>query len=233
MRLSILSSLCVFLLISMGCGGPTRTPSATNASPVTDQTAIVPDLTAQTTSIRFDSAVLTAQNAPTSAAPASPEATAEPGKPIRIAIEAIQLEQSVIDVGLDEKYVPIVPKHDVGWYIYSALPGQGENVVLWGHVLRFTDAPDIPAPFARLHEVAIGDTITLAISDDTEHTYVITDKIWATPDQVEYILPQGHERLTLVSCIGDQVMVNGFMDMSHRLITIGKPLPDQSSSTSR
>ena len=46
----------------------------------------------------------------------------------------------------------------------------------------------------------------------------------ATPDQVQYILPQGSERVTLVSCIGQAVIVNGdVVNMSNRLITIGVP----------
>jgi hypothetical protein len=36
-------------------------------------------------------------------------------------------------------------------------------------------------------------------------------------------LPQGEERLTLVSCIGEKVIVNGATQMTHRLITIALP----------
>ena len=53
----------------------------------------------------------------------------------------------------------IVQDHDVGWYNLSAQPGQGDNIVLWGHVLRFSQTPKIPAPFARLKEVKPGATV--------------------------------------------------------------------------
>src|SRR5690606_27275063 len=101
------------------------------------------------------------------------------------------MDRPLIPVGLDENRVPVVPNHDVGWYLHSARPGQGENVVLWGHVLRFRRTPDIPAPFARLKELGPGDVITVYSADGAAHRYVISEQIWATPDQVEYILPRG------------------------------------------
>lgn len=154
---------------------------------------------------------------------AAPISDAAPADPVRIVIEAINLDSRLINVGLDENRIPIVPPHDPGWYRLSARPGQGENIVVWGHVLRFRNAPDIPAPFARLREVPIGATITLSTAQGTSYRYTVTDQIWATPDQVQYILPQGQELLTLVSCIGEQVVVNDTLQMTHRLITIAYP----------
>jgi sortase (surface protein transpeptidase) len=127
-------------------------------------------------------------------------------------------------VGLDADNLPVVLRHDIGWYRYSALPGTGDNVVLWGHVLRFKDSPNIPAPFANLHQVTVGTPIVLYTASGTAHTYVVTEHIYATPDQVNYILPQGSEMLTLVSCIGDQVITDTSVEMSHRLITRALPL---------
>jgi sortase (surface protein transpeptidase) len=148
------------------------------------------------------------------------------GEPVRIAIETPAGDHPVVTVGLDENRIPIVPKHEVGWYQYSARPGEGENVVLWGHVLRFRETPNKPAPFAGLKHTPIGSLITLYTSNNKTYSYVVTEKVWATPDQVAYILPQGQEQLTMVSCIGEQVIVNGSVeDMSHRLITIAMPVP--------
>jgi sortase (surface protein transpeptidase) len=138
-------------------------------------------------------------------------------------IEDIGMDRSLVSVGLDKNRVPIVPKHDVGWYNLSAMPGQGENVVLWGHVLRFKSAPKIPAPFARLKELQPGARVVLYDEVGNAHAYVVTRQVWATPDQVEYILPVGKERITMVSCIGDKVIANGDVEMTHRLITIAEP----------
>jgi hypothetical protein len=144
-------------------------------------------------------------------------------EPVRIVIPAIGLDQQILGVGVDSHGEPIVPKHNVGWFNQSAEPGQGENIVLWGHVLRFYEAPDIPAPFAKIKNLQPGDTITLYTRGGDLFRYTVRRQVWVNPSEVRYILPQGHERLTLVSCIGDQVIQNGEVtDMSHRLITIAE-----------
>lgn len=154
---------------------------------------------------------------------AAPASHVEPGQPVRIVIEAIGLDLPLVAVGLDKNRMPIVPRHDVGWYRLSAMPGQGENIVLWGHVLRFRNAPHIPAPFARIKELEPGDTITLYTAEDRVYHYTVENHLRVTPDQVSYILPQGEERVTLVSCIGERVVIRGEVDMTHRLITLARP----------
>ncbi|MGQ9926029.1 MAG: class F sortase [Chloroflexaceae bacterium] len=173
---------------------------------------------------------VTATRAPATATPMpatstpAPAARRDGGPPVRLVIPVIELDQKPVPVGLDRNGVPIVPKHDVGWYNLSATPGQGDNIVFWGHVLPFRNAPHIPAPFARLKEVPVGAQLTLYGVNGARYDYVVTKQIWVTPDQVEYILPTGREQVTLVSCIGDKVIVNGAtVDMTHRLITIAEP----------
>jgi hypothetical protein len=53
----------------------------------------------------------------------------------------------------------------------------------------------------------------------------VEQQIWATPDQIDYILPHGQERLTMISCIGDKVMTKHGIDMTHWLVTIAEPEP--------
>jgi sortase (surface protein transpeptidase) len=157
-------------------------------------------------------------------APAQPSEPTQPSEPVRLAIGDIALDGRVVSVGLDKDRIPIVPKHDIGWYNLSARPGEGDNIVLWGHVLRFREAPKIPAPFARLKEVKPGASVKLYDQAGKPHTYVVTKQIWVTPDQVEYILPKGREMVTMVSCIGDKIIQEGeVVDESHRLITIAEP----------
>lgn len=145
------------------------------------------------------------------------------GTPIRIIIQAIDMDEPIFPVGLDENNVPIVLKHNVGWYIHSARPGKGENIVLWGHVLPFQDTPNVPAPFARLKEAKEGTRITLITDTGAHCSYTIRQHIWATPEETHYILPQGTERVTLVSCIGEYVTTSASVELSHRLITIAEP----------
>ncbi len=161
------------------------------------------------------------------AAPAQPVAPAQsndPQPPVWMYIGSIGLSAPVVSVGTDANGYPIVPDHDIGWFNQSAMPGTGENVVFWGHVLRFRAAPHIPAPFERLREARIGDPIFVYDAAGREFVYYISEQVWVTPDQVQYILPVGYERLTLVSCIGAYIIEDGSVqDMSHRLITIATP----------
>ena len=153
-----------------------------------------------------------------------------PSKPVRIVIPDIDMDRPLLQVGIDDETVPIVPKHDAGWYEGSARPGEGGNIVLWGHALRFKDSPDIPAPFGQLQKLHTGAQIVLYTAEGKAHIYRVEQQIWATPDQVEYIRPKGSERVTLISCIGDKVMTKHGVDMTHRLVTIAEPLPEDSSN---
>jgi LPXTG-site transpeptidase (sortase) family protein len=152
-------------------------------------------------------------------------AAVQPAQPVRIQIPAIKLDYRPVSVGLDKNRVPIVPKHDVGWYNLSAMPGQGDNIVFWGHVLRFKATPKIPAPFARVKELKIGAEIILTTAKGEKARYKVTQTVQVTPDQVKYILPTGKEQVTLVSCIGDNVVAGGSVaTKKYRLITIAEPV---------
>jgi sortase (surface protein transpeptidase) len=169
---------------------------------------------------------------PTTRIPAQPITTTQPTpqakphhEPTRLVIDDIAFDRLLIPVGLDADSAPIVPKHDAGWFTESAAPGQGENIVLWGHALRFRDQPDVPAPFGRLDQLKPGARMVLYDALGQAYAYTITRQLWVTPDQVSYILPTGKERVTMVSCIGDQVIGRDgkVVNMTHRLITIAEP----------
>jgi sortase (surface protein transpeptidase) len=143
-------------------------------------------------------------------------------KPSRIVIESI---------GVDYQPVPVdssatVLDHDVAWFNQSAGPGEGENIVFWAHVLRFTNAPNIPAPFADVQTLPIGTQITVYDAGGVAHYYAVKDKIEVTPDQSQYMYEYGREAVTLISCIGDNVIGEngGVVDKTHRLITIAEPV---------
>jgi LPXTG-site transpeptidase (sortase) family protein len=155
---------------------------------------------------------------------AAPTAASSVSAPVQLRIPTIGLDLPPVPVGLDANNMPIVPKHDVGWYTLSAMPGQGENVVFWGHVLRWQDSPGIPAPFADIKYLEPGAEIYLYTADGDEFRYAVTETVQVTPDQVEYVLPQGKEKVTLVSCIGDNVIVDGWLTKQYRLITIAEPV---------
>ena len=148
-----------------------------------------------------------------------------PAAPARMVIKAIGLDQAITSVGLDKAGRPIVPNHTIGWFNGSGMPGAGENIVFWGHVLRFREAPKIPAPFANLKKLKLGARITLYDAEGNAHAYVVSKQVWAKPTDVKYILPQGREMVTMVSCIGTAVIKGReVVDMSNRLITIATPV---------
>ncbi|WP_322822134.1 sortase [Chloroflexus sp.] len=224
------------LLVS-ACGGTTASATVPSPTPEAFITPTAerlpspqPSLTPSATPTHAPTATATPSATPTQ--PPTPAPSTTPTMPpvgdrtpVRLVIPEINLNRELIPVGLDAQNVPIVPDHDVGWYIYSAKPGQGENIVLWGHVLRFRKAPQIPAPFANIDRLQNGSEILLYSADGTAFRYVVARKERVTPDQVQYILPTGDERLTLVSCIGDRVIVDGNVELTHRLITIAVPAP--------
>lgn len=194
---------------------PTPTPTATatalpTATMVEEQTTL-PQLS------------LSVENAP----PLPMEVVTEPVKsfqPARIIIPAINLDLKTKAVGLDARRVPIVPKHEPGWFTNSAVPGQGTNIVIWGHVLRWQDAPTVPAPFARIEELKPGATVEVVTADGKAWSYRVTQQLRVRPEDVHFISPTLTERLTLVSCIGDKVIRDGTLTKAFRLVTVAEPL---------
>lgn len=208
---------------------PTALPTAQPTSePVTES---APEAAVSATDVAPDVIAADVNDTPELAAYEEPvtqvaytEANLPPNQPVRIQIPAIKLDYRPVAVGLDANRVPIVPKHDVGWYSLSAMPGQGDNIVFWGHVLRFKSAPKIPAPFARVKELKRGALIIITTASGKQMKYQVTNAVQVTPDQVQYILPTGKEQVTLVSCIGDNVVQNGSVTKKYRLITIAEPV---------
>ncbi|WP_026369568.1 sortase [Kallotenue papyrolyticum] len=198
----------------------TPEPPAPSATPALEAAQAAPAAEVVAADVNDTPALSTDQQSVTEVA--HTQAT-HPSQPVRIQIPTIKLDYKPVPVGLDARGVPIVPKHDVGWYIHSAMPGQGDNVVFWGHVLRFKSAPHIPAPFARVKELKPGAQIIITTASGKKLTYRVTKAVQVTPDQVQYILPTGKEQVTLVSCIGDNVVTNGKLTKKYRLITIAEP----------
>ncbi len=148
--------------------------------------------------------------------------------PERLVIPSIGLDEPTWAVGVDRRGEGIVPKHNVGWFEPSARPGQGDNIVMWGHVLRWRHSPQISAPFANLHLVPTGADIYIKVSSGKVFRYRVVEKLKVRPtrENARYIWPVGSERLTLVTCAGDNVIVEGELRKSHRLIVIAEPIPE-------
>jgi LPXTG-site transpeptidase (sortase) family protein len=230
-------------LFLVACGAADRAAKPLDTHPAA-QATITPKLRlAATSQALMDTPILedrpglppTARPAALKQTPIAEPAPAAPlpvvsSKPERIVIPDIDMDQPVLQVGVDADTFPIVPKHDAGWYEGSAMPGQGDNIVLWGHALRFKDSPQIPAPFGQIQKLKLGAQIVLYTTEGRAYSYTVEQQIWATPDQVDYIRPKGIERLTLISCIGDKIMTKRGIDMTHRLVTIATPTPQDDAN---
>jgi LPXTG-site transpeptidase (sortase) family protein len=160
-------------------------------------------------------------------AEASPPRADKP--PTQIVAPAIKLDAKVTSMGweiIDRKgtFVSewVIPKNAAGWHINSALPGQGENVVLSGH--HNIDGK----VFRYVVDLTLGDEISLYVEED-RYVYVVTEKYIlkeaGMPAQVrrqnaQWIMPTGDERLTLVTCWPYEWPGN-----THRVIVVARP-PD-------
>ena len=166
---------------------------------------------------------LSPRNAPPMPAAGVP-APATASEPVRIMIPDINLDLETLAVGLDPQQVPIVPKHEPGWFTSSAVPGQGTNIVFWGHVLRWQDSPAVAAPFARIEELKPGAAIEVRSADGKAWSYRVTQQLRARPEDVHFLYPTLTERVTLVSCIGDKVIQDGTLTKEFRLVTVAEPI---------
>jgi LPXTG-site transpeptidase (sortase) family protein len=90
--------------------------------------------------------------------------------PVRIRVGAIALEALVIPVGVDENSQLDVPSADkVGWYRYSAIPGESGASVLAAHV----DYAGAEGAFFRLGQLGMGDTLEVEMADGASQLYQV------------------------------------------------------------
>lgn len=127
----------------------------------------------------------------------------------RLKIPSIALDAKVIEVGWEMQdvngaQVPVwqVANYAVGQHQGSANPGEGENIVLAGHVGGYGYV------FRDLYYVHPGDSVTL-YSDGKEYNYTVKERLIVDEENVppeqkaenaELIAPQGEEMVTMVTC---------------------------------
>jgi LPXTG-site transpeptidase (sortase) family protein len=137
------------------------------------------------------------------ATPSAPPGNLGPGG--RLVIPSIEVDAPIVVVGQDGSGVLETPDNgwDVGWYDFSAVPGQPGNSVMTGHV----DYYDIgPAVFWRLRDLGPGDEAQVHLADDGgvviyEVTQVESYDAGTAP--VEDIMgPTSDDVLTLITCTG-------------------------------
>jgi sortase A len=127
----------------------------------------------------------------------------------RVIIPSIGVDSKVVEVGWDVKQqngqdiaIWQVAEYAVGQHRGSANPGEGDNIVLAGHVGGYGKV------FKNLFYVNPGDQITL-YSNGQQYLYTVQERLLLTEEGVsaeqqaanaQYIAPTGHEMATLVTC---------------------------------
>jgi sortase A len=125
-----------------------------------------------------------------------------------------------------------IPKIDISWLVVEgisvealkkgpghvpgmALPGEKGNVVISGHRTTYG------APFHRLDEVAVGDTIRLRTRNGP-FLYRITEVKIVAPTDLSVVVPTEDARLTLTTC-------HPKYSAAKRLIVVGVLVENQES----
>jgi sortase A len=130
----------------------------------------------------------------------------------RVMIPSIDVDSKVVNVGWDVQVVKgervavwQVAEYAIGHHIGSANPGEGNNIVLAGHVGGYGKV------FKDLIKLVPGERITL-YTGDTQHQYVVSETLLVTEEGVSaeqqaanarYIAPTDREMITLVTCWPD------------------------------
>ena len=137
-------------------------------------------------------------------APAREEASAAVGAvPVALAIPAIGVDRSLIDLGIAADGSLEVPANfdDIGWFSGGGRPGAAGPTVIAAHV----DSPTGPAAFFRLDELALGELIEVTTSDGDERIYRVTVRAQYAKDAfptAAVFAASAQDVLRLITCDG-------------------------------
>lgn len=101
----------------------------------------------------------------------------------------LPVEISTINDGIWE-----VSDEAVSFLDRSAKPGEGGNIVLYGHNKRHI--------LGTLPNIRVGDVIEVYDEDGKEYKYQVENTFIVTPDDVSVVQPTDHEVLTVYTCVG-------------------------------
>ena len=123
----------------------------------------------------------------------------------QVRIDAIDVEQPVLDTVIFDGVWEVSPD-GISHLASSANPGEGGNIVLYGHTKK--------AHFKYLPELEPGDIITLTTWSGQEYSYSVEKTSVVSPDEVSAVSPTDTEKLTVYTCYGlleeDRFIVEAF-----------------------
>lgn len=113
--------------------------------------------------------------------------------PVSISIPSIKINLSIEESAIIDGVWEI--SYDGASHLdKSADPGEGGNIVIYGHNKNL-----LFGPIRRLKE---GDLIEITNEDGQKYNYKVTKSFVTTPEDIEYVLPKSEEILTLYTCTG-------------------------------
>jgi sortase (surface protein transpeptidase) len=131
-------------------------------------------------------------------------------QPRRIAVPALEINASMVELGLKRDQTIEVPKkgEDVGWYKHSPTPGELGPAILVGHL----DWYNGPAVFFNLGRLTKGDLIRIERADGTVAVFEVVGKEIYPQDNfgTEQVYgPIDHAGLRLITCTGNFLKKEG------------------------
>lgn len=171
-----------------------------NYSPITPPPATAISLTSMPTTQPVSDPATEAQT--TTAEPSLDQAIRQPSIASSIEPTRLQIPKAGINAQIIEAYIEGTSwdvsqlGRNVGHLQGTAWFGQGNNVVLSGHVEMSDGRGGV---FANLDELTVDDSIRV-IHNGEEKDYIIIEVRSTTPDDLSPIFPTDRERLTLITC---------------------------------
>ena len=123
--------------------------------------------------------------------------------PYSLSIPKIAKTADIIPVGITSDNKMDMPHNyvQVGWYEYSAMPGQIGSSILDGHV---DNGAAIPGVFKRLHELSVGDDIYVTERFGSMLHFKVTDMTVydRASSSVPVLAGHGISLLKIITCHG-------------------------------
>jgi LPXTG-site transpeptidase (sortase) family protein len=150
-------------------------------------------------------------------------------EPVRVTVPVAGIDGPVVLGSLDEERRQMIAPEgpsNIAWYDFSALPGEGGNAVLAGHVDYIGQGP---AVLWHLRDVERGDLMQVDLSDGTRLTYrVASNEVHHVDDGPwgELFQPRtDRDLITIYTC--DGVFLNGTYDarrvVQAELLSVDRP----------
>jgi LPXTG-site transpeptidase (sortase) family protein len=123
---------------------------------------------------------------------------------MKLTIPSIKVNAKMGELGINAKGNMAAPRTfaDVGWYKYGTFPGKLGSAVIAGHV---DNGVAMPAVFAHLNKLQVGDDIYINTNKDTKLHFVVTgSKVYPYDSApAEVFNDKSGKLIRLITCTGN------------------------------